>query len=99
MAAMRRLIAPVVALSLLLGFAGRAHACPGCKYSVAEAGVIGPDGGPGGPTPALPVGFNYSIYVMLGGLFSVLAMVAGIVVKGIRSADRRSSGPGGFPLS
>jgi hypothetical protein len=99
MAAMRRLIAPVVALSLLVGLAGSAHACPSCKDSIAEAGVIGPDGGPGGPTPGLPVGFNYSIYVMLGGLFSVLAMVAGIVVKGVRSADRQSPRPGGFPLS
>jgi hypothetical protein len=99
MLSMRRLLAPVVALSLLLGLARAADACPGCKDSVAEAGVIGPDGGPGGPTPALPQGFNYSIYVMLGGLFSVLAMVAGIVIKGVRSSDRHSSGPGGFPLS
>lgn len=96
---MRRLLAPIVAFALLLGLARAADACPGCKDSVAEAGVIAPDGGPGGPTPALPSGFNYSIYVMLGGLFSVLGMVAGIVVKGVRGADRGTSRPGGFPLS
>src|SRR3954468_7594462 len=54
MMGMRRLIVPVVALALLVGLTGRANACPGCKDSVAEAGVIAPDGGPGGPTPALP---------------------------------------------
>ena len=99
MSAMRRLITLVVALALLVGLAGMADACPGCKDSVAEAGVIAPDGGPGGPTPGLPVGFNYSIYAMLGGLFAVLGMVAGIVVKGVRSADRDRNGPGGFPLA
>jgi len=99
MTGMRRLIAPVVALALLVGLTGTANACPGCKDSVAEAGVIAPDGGPGGPTPALPGGFNYSIYFMLGGLFSVLGVVVGIIVKGVRGADRSASRPGGFPLS
>ena len=96
---MRTLLAAAVALALLVSLADVARACPGCKDSVAETGVVGLDGGPGGPTPALPSGFNYSIYLMLGGLFSVLGMVTGIVIKGVRGADRNPPPPGGFPLS
>ena len=93
---LRSLLPPVVACVLLLGLAGVAEACPGCKDSVGDSAV---DGGPGGPTPGLPSGFNYSIYVMLAGLFSVMGLVAGIVVKGIRSSDRTPPPPGGFPMS
>ena len=92
---MRKLFAPIVACALLLGIAGVAGACPGCKDSVAEGTV---DGGPGGPTPGLPAGFNYSIYTMLIGFFAVLGMVTGIVVKGVRSADRDPPPPG-FPVA
>ena len=67
----------------LLAFASLADACPGCKESIAESLS---SGGPGGPTPGLPSGFNYSIYFMFAGLFSVLGLVMGIVVKGVRSA-------------
>lgn len=93
---MRKLLAPVLALCLLASYAGVAGACPGCKDSVADTAA---DGGPGGPTPGLPSGFNYSIYVMLFGLFSVMGLVAGVVIKGIRSTDRTPPPPGGFPLS
>ena len=93
---MRSILPPVVALVLLLGLAGVADACPGCKESVGDSSS---GGGPGGPTPGLPSGFNYSIYFMLAGLFSVLGLVAGIVVKGVRSSDRTPPPPGGFPLS
>jgi len=93
---MRKLLAPVVTCVLLLGLAGQTHACPGCKDTVAEGSI---DGGPGGPTPGLPSGFNTSIYVMLVGLFCVLGLVAGIVVKGVNSSDRTPPPPGGFPLS
>lgn len=92
---MRKLIGPLVACVLLLGLADAANACPGCKDSVAATSV---EGGPGGPTPGLPSGFNYSIYFMLAGLFSVLGLVAAIVVKGIRSAEQAPA-PGGFPMS
>ena len=81
-------------LPLTAALADVAQACPGCKESVGDTSA----GGPGGPTPGLPSGFNYSIYVMLAGLFSVMGLVAGIVVKGIRSADRSPPPPGGFPV-
>ena len=89
---MRKLIAPIVACALLLALAGVAEACPGCKDSVTASAA---DGGPGGPTPGLPSGFNYSIYVMLAGLFSVMGLVAGIVVKGVRSSNVAH----GFPVA
>lgn len=95
---MRKLLAPVLALGLLVCYAGVAEACPGCKDSVANTASAA-DGGPGGPTPGLPSGFNYSIYIMLFGLFSVMGLVAGIVIKGIRSADRTPPRPGGFPVA
>lgn len=95
---MRNVLAPLLALCLLAGTAGVADACPGCKESVKDSAAAA-DGGPGGPTPGLPSGFNYSIYIMLGGLFSVMGLVAGVVIKGIRSADRTLPRPGGFPVS
>lgn len=93
---MRKLLGPVLAFAMTVCVAELSHACPGCKDSIPNA--VGADGGPGGPTPGLPVGFNYSVYVMLVGLFSVMAMVGGIIVKGVRGADgiRR---PAGFPVS
>ena len=92
---MRKLMSAIVACVLLVGLADMSRACPSCKDSVAEGGV---DGGPGGPTPGLPAGFNYSIYTMLIGFFSVLGLVTGIVVKGVRSAEIDSPRPGGFPV-
>lgn len=79
---MTRRLTPAFACIALLAFASIADACPGCKESIAETLA---NGGPGGPTPGLPSGFNYSIYFMFAGLFSVLALVMGVVVKGIRS--------------
>ena len=91
-----RSIAPLlVALVLMAALAGVAEACPGCKESVGDTSA---GGGPGGPTPGLPSGFNYSIYVRLAGLFSVLGLVTDVIVKGIRSADRSPPPPGGFPV-
>ena len=93
---LRSLVPPVVACVLLLGLAGVAEACPGCKDSVGNSAA---ESGPGGLTPGLPSGFNYSIYVMLAGLFSVMGLVASIIVKGIRASDRTPPPPGGFPMS
>ena len=94
---MRKLLPPLLALVVMAAFAGVADACPGCKDSVTDTATA-VDGGPGGPMPGLPSGFNYSIYVMLVGLFSVMGLVAGIVVKGIRGSNRTPP-PRGFPLS
>jgi hypothetical protein len=83
----------IVGLSLfaLQAFAAVASACPMCKDSVTD------NGGPDGPTPGLPSGFKFSIYLMLGGLFCVIGLVSGVIVKGVRSTDRLPP-RGGFPL-
>lgn len=94
---MQKLLTLVMACVLLLALAGVADACPGCKDSVTDTAASA-DAGPGGPMPGLPSGFNYSIYVMLVGLFSVMGLVAGIVIKGIRSSDSAPPLPG-FPVS
>ena len=93
----RKLLAPLATFVLLLSMAAAADACPGCKDSVADTAAAA-DGGPGGPMPGLPSGFNYSIYVMLAGLFSVMGLVAGIVIRGIRGAGPGPARPG-FPVS
>jgi hypothetical protein len=93
----RNLLAPLTACVLLLSVAAAVDACPGCKDSVSDTAASA-DGGPGGPVPGLPSGFNYSIYVMLAGLFSVMGLVAGIVVRGIRGSTPAAPRPG-FPVS
>jgi hypothetical protein len=82
-----------VALSLLLmqAFAAVASACPMCKDSITD------NGGPDGPTPGLPAGFKVSIYLMLGGLFCVIGLVGGVIVKGVRGTNNLPP-RGGFPL-
>jgi hypothetical protein len=83
-----------IALSLMLmqAFAAVASACPMCKDSITD------NGGPDGPTPGLPSGFKVSIYLMLGGLFCVTALVSGVIIKGVRGTNVTPPPPGGFPL-
>ena len=83
-----------VALSLLLmqAFAAVASACPMCKDSITD------DGAAGAAPPGLPGGFKVSIYLMLGGLFCVIGLVGGVIVKGVRGANRPLPPRGGFPL-
>jgi hypothetical protein len=38
---------------------------------------------------SLPGGFNFSIYYMLAGLFSVMAMMGFVITKGIRTTNAR----------
>ena len=81
-----------LSLALMQAFAAVAAACPMCKDSITD------NGGPDGPTPGLPNGFKVSIYLMLVGLFCVLGLVGGIIVKGIRGTNVTPPPPGGFPL-
>jgi heme/copper-type cytochrome/quinol oxidase subunit 2 len=61
-------------------------ACPMCKDSVpnSDAQAAG----------SLPSGMNTSVYFMLGGLFLVIGMVSGIVIKGVRDTNQRHGGRG-----
>ena len=86
-----------VALSLaaLQAFAAVAAACPMCKDTVTD------DAGIGGATTGLPNGFKVSIYLMLGGVFCVMGLVGGIIVKGVRGGNKPlppPNKPPGFPL-
>jgi len=86
----------IIALSLaaLQGFATVASACPMCKDSITD------NGGPDGPTVGLPSGFKFSIYLMLTGLFCVMGLIGGIIVKGVRDTNVTppSDKPPGFPM-
>jgi hypothetical protein len=78
-----------VTLSLLLAvavLAGDTSACPNCKGTVESSAADGANGGPGA-SPSLPGGFNVSIYLMLAGLFGVMGMVAGVIVRGVRATN------------
>ena len=85
-----RLATPIVTLVLLTLPAAAALACPMCKDSIASGDSSG--SGVGGPTAGLPAGFNVSIYLMLGGLFCVIAFVGYTIVRGVRSSSA-PSGP------
>jgi hypothetical protein len=61
--------------------AGLAVACPMCKESVPNSDAPQASG--------LPGGFNFSVYYMLIGLFLTMGLIAGVVVKGIRSTNAR----------
>ncbi len=64
---------------LVLAPAAIAEACPSCKESIANTNAQDAAG--------VPSGFNYSIYYMLISFFTVLGLVVGVIVKGIRSAN------------
>lgn len=70
---------PLLTVLVMLALCGVAVACPLCKDSIpsSDAQAAG----------ALPGGFNISIYVMLTGLFAVIAGFGFFVVKTIRQTD------------
>jgi hypothetical protein len=63
--------------TMTVALARSALACPMCKDSIptSDAAASG----------SLPGGFNFSVYYMLIGLFVTLALVTGVIVKGVRS--------------
>lgn len=75
----RRLLSMATAIMTLLP-ACAALACPLCKDSVADSDAPQAAG--------LPGGFNASIYYMLAGLFLTIGLCAGVIVKGVRDAQR-----------
>lgn len=70
----------VVAAAIML-WTAMASACPMCKDSIPNSDAQ--------QASALPGGFNASIYYMLGGLFATSSLVLGVVVKGVRNANRK----------
>ena len=41
-----------------------------------------------GSPVSVPTGFNFSVYYMLCGLFASLALVTGVIYKGVRDTNR-----------
>ncbi len=82
---------PLLSVLLMLAIASAAVACPNCKDSIVNTAESGTSAG-------LPAGFNYSIYVMLAGLFCVLGFVGFTIVKGVRASDAALAGKRGFPI-
>jgi hypothetical protein len=54
-------------------------ACPFCNESIPESDAL--------QRSSLPGGFNTSVYYMLFGLFMSLALVSGVITKGVRSTN------------
>ena len=93
----RILLGSIVAASLLAGLGLRpAGACPMCKDSISDTAKDGTTDGRGG-SGAIPVGFNWSVYYMLFGLFATGGLVLGVITKGIRNADAEQLRRG-FPI-
>ena len=87
--------AAALSILVLQAFAAVAAACPMCKDTVTD------DAGIGAATTGVPDGFKVSIYLMLGGLFCVMGLVGGIIVKGVRGGNKPvppTNKPPGFPL-
>ncbi|MGH7178605.1 MAG: hypothetical protein ACREJC_14605 [Tepidisphaeraceae bacterium] len=61
-------------------------ACPMCKDSVPNSDAQQAGG--------LPGGFNSSVYTLLIGFLTVLGLVSGLIIKGVRDATART----GFPV-
>ena len=84
--------AAALSILVLQAFAAVATACPMCKDTISA------DAGLDGPTPGIPSGFKVSIYLMLIGVFCVMGLVGGIIVKGVRGGNKPAPPPGGFPV-
>jgi uncharacterized Tic20 family protein len=72
-------------LVTLLLIAGPAVACPMCKDSIPNSDAA--------QAGSLPSGFNFSVYYMLVSFLVVLSLVATVIVRAIRSADRQIQTP------
>jgi hypothetical protein len=82
----------VLVAAACLGVA--AYACPMCKDSISDSDAE--------RAMALPSGFNYSVYYMLGGLFFAIAMVSTTIVRAVNRTPVKlppnSDQPHGFDV-
>ncbi|CAN5381642.1 hypothetical protein BH10PLA1_BH10PLA1_07100 [soil metagenome] len=69
----------ILTVLLMTAFAGVAHACPMCKDSIPNSDVSG--------AVSVPSGFNMSVYCMLGGFLSLLALISGMIYKGVSDTN------------
>jgi hypothetical protein len=73
----------------ILGVSSAASACPFCKDSAPDPSTLGPGATQQPVTAGSP--YNLSIYVMLGGLFTLMGFVGRNVVKAIQTVDARNA--------
>ena len=85
---MRRYV-PLLTIVLLLAACGLASACPFCKDSIPSSDAQAMGG--------VPSGFNNTIYLMLGGMFSVLGFVVFTLARAARTT-MPPAGHRGFPV-
>jgi hypothetical protein len=85
---MRR-FTPYLSIVMIAVFAGASLGCPMCRDSIADTATASYGDG---TQAGLPAGFNFSIYYMLGGVFCMMALVIGVIAKGVRSADHQAAG-------
>ena len=69
---------PLLSMVLVLTMNVVLLACPMCKESIPATDAQQAD--------AVPSGFNYSVYTLLLGVFTVMGMVGFVIVKGIRGS-------------
>ncbi len=67
-------------LVVVLTLAGVAHACPMCKDSIPNSDVTNP--------VTVGGGFNASVYLMLGTFLAMLALISGVIYKGVADSNR-----------
>jgi len=70
----------ILTVLLLTAFAGFASACPMCKDSIPNSDVTNP--------VTVGGGFNASVYIMLGTFLSMLALITGVIYKGVADSNR-----------
>jgi len=78
---MMNLIRRILPVMVVLAFCGAAMACPMCKDSVPNSDAQSAGG--------VPTALNTSVYLMLGTLFAMLGVVGTVIVKGVRSTNKR----------
>jgi hypothetical protein len=76
----RRTVAAAV-LALMLSTPALAPACPTCKESIPNSDAQ--------QAAALPSGFNFSIYYMLGSVGLVGGLLVRMIVRETRASDQR----------
>lgn len=71
----------ILAILIVTMLAAVADACPMCKESLPATDAQ--------QASAVPVGFNYSVYLLLAGFLGVLSLISGVIYKGVRDANNR----------
>ena len=78
---MMKFIRRILPVLVVLVVCGAAIACPMCKDSVPNNDAQTSTG--------VPTALNTSVYLMLGTLFAMIGVVGTVIVRGVRSTNKR----------